>query len=74
MNVTSCDFVGDVGCCDPDCWRCHSPLSPAHLRTLAGNLAIAALLCRAWRLHDETPAWSPGCNIGPVVMRVGLTD
>src|SRR5262249_55016914 len=24
LDLTSCDFVGDSGCIDPNCWRCHS--------------------------------------------------
>jgi hypothetical protein len=62
LDLTSCDFCGD-GCCDPDCWRCYSPLAPDNLRTLAGNLKIAAMLCRAWELRGQEPAWRPGCNI-----------
>ena len=65
IDLTSCDFVGDSGCCDPDCWRCHSPLCPENLRTLAKNLAQAAMLCRAWQLRGEDPEWRPGCNIDP---------
>jgi hypothetical protein len=63
LGLTSCDFVGDSGCCDPNCWRCHSPLRPENLRTLAKNLAAAAMLCRAWQQRDADPAWNPGCNI-----------
>lgn len=76
LDLTSCDFVGDSGCCDPDCWRCHSLLCPENLRTLANNLAIAAVLCRAHLLgFDEgmdaagvgegylsTCPWTPGCR------------
>ncbi|HSX23381.1 MAG TPA: hypothetical protein VLE97_11460 [Gaiellaceae bacterium] len=64
LDLTSCDFCGG-GCCDPDCWRCYSPLSPENLRTLAKNLAQAAMLCRAWQLRDEDSSWRPGCNIDP---------
>ena len=53
----------DGVCSDPECWRCHSPLRPENLRTLAKNLAAAAMLCRAWQLRGEDPAWSPGCHI-----------
>lgn len=63
LGLTSCDFVGDSGCTDPDCWQCHSPLSPSHLRTLASNLFAAALLCRGWQGRDDDPTWRPGCNI-----------
>ena len=63
LDLTSCDFVGDSGCCDPDCWRCHSSLRPENLRTLAKNSAIAAMLFRAWQLRDEQPAWRPGCRM-----------
>jgi hypothetical protein len=63
LGLTSCDFVGDSGCVDPDCWQCHSPLSPTHLRTLAGNIKTAAMLCRAWEQRDVDPEWRPGCNI-----------
>jgi hypothetical protein len=28
LDLTSCDFVGDIGCSDPDCWKCHAPLKP----------------------------------------------
>ncbi len=63
LELTSCDFVGDSGCIDPDCWRCHSPLSPTNLRTLAANLADAAMLCRAWQMRDDNPSWRPGCKI-----------
>jgi len=66
LDLTSCDFVGDSGCTDPDCWRCHSPLRPENLRTLAENLAIAALLCWAWKLRDGCPTWKPGCGEAPV--------
>ena len=61
LGLTSCDFVGDSGCTDPDCWRCHSILRPENLRTLAKNLAFAAMLCRAWQQRGEQPAWCPGC-------------
>lgn len=61
--LTSCDFVGDEGCIDPECWQCHSPLSPTHLRTLAKNLAIAGMLCQAWWWRDQHPTWRPGCQI-----------
>jgi hypothetical protein len=63
LDLTSCDFVGDSGCTDPDCWRCHSLMGPENLRTLAKNLATAAMLCRAWQLRDADPAWRPGCNL-----------
>ena len=63
LNLSSCDFVGDSGCCDPNCWQCHSPLGPENLRTLAKNLAAAAMLCRAWQMRDVAPAWRPGCNL-----------
>lgn len=63
LDLTSCDFVGDSGCVDLDCWRCHSPLRPENLRTLARNLAAAAMLCRAWHLRDLEPAWRPGCRL-----------
>lgn len=66
LDLSSCDFVGDSGCVDPDCWRCHSPLGPENLRTLAANLASAALLCRAWQLRDVCPTWKPGCGELPV--------
>jgi hypothetical protein len=62
-QLTSCDFVGDSGCCDPNCWQCHSPLCPENLRRLAKNLASAAMLCRAWALNDEQPSWQPGCSM-----------
>lgn len=62
LDLTSCDFCGG-GCCDPDCYRCYSPLRPENLRTLAQNIATAAMLCRAHQLLDEDPAWRPGCNI-----------
>lgn len=59
----ACDGCGDSGCCDPDCWYCHSPLRPENLRTLADNLATAAQLDRSWRLRDVDPAWYPGRNL-----------
>jgi hypothetical protein len=62
LNLTSCDFVGDSGCVDPDCWQCHSPIGPENLRQLAENIATAAMLCRAWQQRDEKPDWFPGCN------------
>lgn len=62
LGLTSCDFVGDSGCCDPDCWQCHSPLGPKNLRTLAKNLATAAALCWSWQLRDANAAWRPGCG------------
>lgn len=61
LDLSSCDFVGDSGCCDPDCWQCH--LGPDNLRTLAKNLATAAMLCRAWQQRDEDPVWRPGREI-----------
>ena len=64
LDLTSCDFCGG-GCCDPDCYRCYSPLCPENLRTLAKNLVQAAMLCRAWQLRTEDPSWRPGCNIDP---------
>ena len=63
LGLTSCDFVGDSGCCDPNCWQCHSPVGPDNLRCLAKNLAAAAMLCRAWQMHDADPAWRPGCHL-----------
>ena len=63
LGLTSCDFVGDSGCVDPNCWQCHSPIGPQSLRCLAKNLAAAAMLCRAWQMHDADPAWSPGCRL-----------
>jgi hypothetical protein len=63
LGLTSCDFVGDSGCTDPECWQCHSPIGPANLRTLAANLADAGTLCRAWQLRDQEPSWHPGCHI-----------
>lgn len=72
-GLTSCDFCGDLGCCDPDCYRCHSLLSPEGLRTLAKNLTTAAALCRSWqlgyvygsdpRMNDGAPEWVPGCRL-----------
>ena len=53
----------DDGCCDLECWRCYSPLSPSHLRTLAQNLASAGMLCRAWQQRDQDSTWRPGCQI-----------
>ena len=64
LDLTSCDFVGDSGCCDEHCWRCHSPLRPENLRTFAKNLGTAAMLCRAWKMRDEDPSWRPGCQLG----------
>jgi hypothetical protein len=61
FDISSCHAVGDAGCCDPDCWYCHSPIGPENLRRLADNLATAAALCRAWQLRDLDPAWRPGC-------------
>src|SRR5580765_1494223 len=56
------DMHGD-GCCDSQCWRCYSPLSPSHLRTLAANLALAGKLCRAHQQRDQDPSWHPGCAL-----------
>jgi hypothetical protein len=61
--MSCCDFVGDSGCSDPACWRCHSPLRPDNLRRLAQNLATAGQLMRAWQLCSEDPAWYPGCKL-----------
>lgn len=65
LYLISCDFVGDSGCCDPDCYHCYAPLRPENLRTLAQNLATAAALCRSWSMHDVEPAWRPGCHLKP---------
>ena len=65
LGLTSCDFCGDSGCSDPECWRCHSIFRPENLRRLAENLVTAAMLCRAWQLRDDQPAWRPGCALGP---------
>ena len=79
LDLTSCDFVGDSGCSDPDCWKCHSPLGPVNLRLLAKNLATAAALCQAHRLgfdegmdvagvsegYSSTHPWTPGCRRSP---------
>jgi len=76
LDLSSCDFVGDSGCVDPDCWQCHSPIGPESLRQLAKNLAAAAALCRAHRLgfdegmdtagvgegYPSSQPWSPGCR------------
>jgi hypothetical protein len=62
LDLSSCDFC-ESGCSDPDCWRCYSPLRPDNLRRLAKNLAVAAMLCRAWDQRDVDPAWRPGCNL-----------
>ena len=76
LDLSSCDFVGDSGCVDSDCWRCHSLLRPENLRTLAKNLASAAALCRAYRLgfdegmdaagvgegYPSGRPWTPGCR------------
>lgn len=75
-NLTSCDFVGDSGCVDPDCWQCHSPIGPRNLRQLAKNIATAAGLCRAHSLgfdegmdtagvgegYPSSRPWMPGCR------------
>lgn len=66
LGLTSCDFVGDSGCVDPECWRCHSPLRPENLCTLAKNLATAAMLCWSWQLRNACPTWKPGCGEPPV--------
>lgn len=63
LGLTSCDFVGDSGCVDPDCWQCHSPIGPENLRTLAKNIATAAMLCRAWQQREVQPTWRPGCKL-----------
>ena len=62
-GLTSCDFVGDSGCSDLACWRCHSIFAPENLRTLAGNLATAAFLCFAWEARVADPSWWPGCEM-----------
>jgi hypothetical protein len=66
--LTSCDFVGDSGCSDPDCWQCHSGIGPQNLRTLAQNLAAAAARCRAWQRGRAVAPfaaweWGPGCGV-----------
>ena len=73
-NLTSCDFVGDSGCCDPDCWRCHSPLRPENLQMLAKNLATVAMLCFAWQLREACPAWTPGCEETPAGLPSYMKD
>ena len=62
LDLASCDFCGG-GCCDPDCWRCYSPLCPENLQTLAKNLANAGQLMRAWQLFVDDPTWYPGCAL-----------
>ena len=62
LDLTSCDFTSN-GCTDDDCYRCYSPLRPENLRTLAKNIAAAAMLCRSWNLRDQQPDWRPGCFI-----------
>ena len=64
--LTSCDFVGDSGCCNPDCWQCHSGIGPENLRTLAKNLVAAAALCRAWQIGRLSTSL-PRLNGGPAV-------
>jgi hypothetical protein len=61
IELYSCDFVGDRGCCDPECWRCHSPLRPDNLRTLSKNLATAGNLCAARDprgIFGDVPTWT----------------
>ena len=60
LDLTSCDFTSN-GCTDDDCYRCYSPLRPENLRSLAKNIAAAAMLCRSWNLRDQQPDWRPGC-------------
>ena len=60
LDLTSCDFTSN-GCTDDDCYRCYSPLRPENLRSLAKNIAAAAMLCRSWNLRDQQPGWRPGC-------------
>lgn len=64
LDLYSC-AVGDSGCTDPTCWTCHSPLRPENLRTLADNLATAAMLFFAWQLRAVCPEWQPGCGDRP---------
>jgi hypothetical protein len=68
LDLTSCDFVGDSGCSDPDCWRCHSPMGPENLSRLAENIAVAALLSWAWQLREVDPQWTPGCGRLPTTL------
>jgi len=63
-ELTSCAFCGG-GCTDPSCWECYSPFRPENLRTLAKNLSEAAMLCAAWQLREDSPAWAPGCGVRP---------
>ena len=65
LDLTSCDFTSN-GCTDDDCYRCYSPLRPENLRSLARNIAAAAMLCRAWNLRDQQPDWRPGCCLESV--------
>ena len=65
LDLTSCDFTSN-GCTDDDCYRCYSPLRPENLRSLAKNIAAAAMLCRAWNLRDQQPNWRPGCCLESV--------
>ena len=63
LELSSCNACGgDGGCCDPDCWRCHSLLRSENLRTLAENPATAAALCGAWELRGVCPTRAPGCG------------
>ena len=65
LDLTSCDFTSS-GCTDDDCYRCYSPLRPENLRSLAKNIAAAAMLCRSWNLRDQQPDWRPGCCLESV--------
>ena len=65
LDLTSCDFTSN-GCTDDDCYRCYSPLRPENLRSLARNIAAAAMLCRSWNLRDQQPDWRPGCCLESV--------
>lgn len=64
LYLFACAACGD-GCCDPECYHCYSPLRPENLRTLAQNFATAAMLCRAWNMRDNDPAWRPGGHLKP---------
>lgn len=75
--LTSCDFVGDSGCSDPKCQRCH-PLNPAStaqpMPTPNDRPAIADLVMADVKARDKFGAAKYGTRLQPHNGRDVLMD